>query len=123
RPGRELALAVFPLSITDTGGVSGVSRHEARIVSVLCVCVYIYIRALVCSLALLASSTTTTTARTRTTATRGAKHSWPGDSRTHGRALKPREENCARFPGTGIRDERRRKRRQRKEETASSSWT
>ncbi|KYN39738.1 hypothetical protein ALC56_05846 [Trachymyrmex septentrionalis] len=104
RAGRELALVVFPLSITDTGGVSryesepngrpnGRARYlktsgaagairlvrDARIVNV---CgVRVRIRALVCSLALLASSTTTTTARTRTTATRGAKHSRPGDER------------------------------------------
>ena len=44
-------------------------------------------------------------------------------SDTHGRALKPREENRARFPGARIPDERRRKRRQRNEETVSSSWT
>lgn len=44
-------------------------------------------------------------------------------SDTYGRALKPREENRAQFPGARIPDEKRRKRRQRKEETASSSWT
>lgn len=151
RAGRELALAVFPLSITDTGGVS---RHESepngrphgrarylktsgaagatRLVRERAdrdrVRVCVYARSCARSRCW-ASSTTTDDGENEDNGDAGRETvaAWrrtrTARSDTHGRALKPREENCARFPGAKIRDERRRKRRQRKEEIASSSWT